>query len=440
MKAEDNDFMTQVDAGTPMGEYLRSHWVPLRRSAGVEAGGKPVRVRMFGDNYVAFRAEDGRVGLVDEACPHRGASLALGRVEGCALRCLFHGWEVDVSGTFVHAVSEANGKEKGPNLPLRPYPVKEAAGLIWAYLGKSDETPRFPDMEWTRDETNPVPHGAIVQCNWIQAAEGTIDPIHVGYLHPNWIPAFAVEMMQKASIEYEIVETSYGFTGAATRTLPGAGMPAITRVKEYVLPYYSHVPFEPLQPRTVVFVTPIDRVTSYVWYLDYDAPEPRPAGVDDGTTGIFGLNGQPEGVSNYQYAIDARLDHYPNDDNFRDTMPYNPDTLWDQDREAMASGNHYTGLPGLTLEDVAVMESQGPIVDRTNERLTKGDILIVTMRRQLIERAKLLASGIPRDDSDVDYGKIRSVMGFVMEGQNWRDCPRYIWELPDMDAPLIPAE
>jgi phthalate 4,5-dioxygenase len=442
VKAEDNDFLTQVEKGTPMGDYLRSQWVPVMRSARVVAGGAPIRARLFGENFVVFRAEDGRAGLIDEACPHRAASMALGRVEGCALRCLYHGWEVDVSGEFVHLLSEANGKERGPHLSLKPYTVRETGGMVWAYLGAPADAPRFPDFEWTRDEAQPDPNGAIVHCNWVQAFEGLIDPNHVAYLHPQWLPGFAVEMMKKASIEYDVVDTPYGFSGAAVRNVPGMDA-SLVRVKEYAMPWYSHIPFEPMEQRTVIFTIPIDRETTYLWYVHYFATDPKPTNLPASATGIAGhLNGQPEGVSTWQYGIDARLDRLPNPDNFRDTLPFDPDRLWEQDREAILSGEHFSGLPGLTTEDVAILESQGAIQDRTTERLSKNDTLIVAMRRMIMQRARDVAAGKVFDDSAIDYGAIRSRMGFALAGKTWRDVPQYSWDIPGSGVakPVVAAE
>ena len=438
MKAEDNDFITQVAAGTPMGDYLRSNWIPVMRSARVKAGGMPIQAGLFGEKYVVFRAEDGRVGLIDEACPHRGASMALGRVEGCVLRCLFHGWEVDVSGASVHALSETNGKPRGPELSLKPYPVREAGNMIWVYLGAEAEAPPFPDYEWTLPEANAEPNCAVVHCHWLQAFEGAIDPNHVAYLHPQWLPGFAVDMMKKASIEYDVVETPYGFTGACTRFVPG--MPGLTRVKEYVAPWYSYIPFEPLEQRTVIFAVPIDRVTSNLWYVNFQGTEPKPTNLPVSSTGVAGhLNGQPEGVPTWQYGIDSRLTNPPNPDNFRDSMPYDLTGMWGQNREAILAGQHFSGLPGLTTEDVAVMESQGPILDRSKERLSKGDTLIVSARRIMMQRARDFATGKVADESSVDWPAIRSRMGFVLEGKTWRDVARYAWELPGANVERPPA-
>ena len=129
----DNELLTRVEPGTAMGAMLREYWVPACRSATLEADGAPFRVRLFGENFVAFRATDGRVGFIQEACPHRCASLALARNEEGGLRCIFHGWKFSVEGKCVDAPTEPKGQRDkfADSVPVTSHPTHEAGGLVW---------------------------------------------------------------------------------------------------------------------------------------------------------------------------------------------------------------------------------------------------------------------------------------------------------------------
>ena len=144
-----NELLTRFGRGAPMGEMLREYWAPVARSAALEADGAPFRFKLLGQNYVAWRASDGRVIVFDEACPHRGTSLALARNEDNALRCLFHGWKIDASGQVIETPCESPDRRAAfaASIRVRPYPVREAGKLVWVYVGKREAPPRFPHFE-----------------------------------------------------------------------------------------------------------------------------------------------------------------------------------------------------------------------------------------------------------------------------------------------------
>ncbi len=176
---EHNELLTRVGPGTPMGDMLREYWVPACRSAKLEADGAPERVRLFGENFVAFRATDGRVGFIAEGCPHRCASMALARNEGNGLRCIFHGWKVNVDGECVDAPTEPVERREAfaKKVPVRSHPVREAGGMIWVYLGKhKDNPPRFPDYEFNNVPDSHVrPMRGLVKINWLQGLEALLE-------------------------------------------------------------------------------------------------------------------------------------------------------------------------------------------------------------------------------------------------------------------------
>jgi len=183
LKAEENEILTRVGPGTPMGELLRRYWTPACLSAEIPLpGSPPARVRLLGESLVAFRDTAGRVGLVQENCPHRGASLYFGRNEDALLRCVYHGWAFDTDGKCVDMPSEpAPFCEK---VRMKSYPVHESGGIVWTYMGPRETMTPFRDFG-----TDELPRERwqasklFTDCNWVQAMEGNIDTSHISHLH-----------------------------------------------------------------------------------------------------------------------------------------------------------------------------------------------------------------------------------------------------------------
>ena len=224
LSSQDNDLLTRVEGEAPMGLMMReNHWIPCLRAGKLEADGAPERVRLFGENFVAFRATDGRVGLFDEGCPHRGVSLALARNEDCALRCIFHGWKIDVSGVVLETPSECNDPETfARGVKVNHYPVREAGGLIWVWLGKSKPA-RFPDLPFTHVQAHQVFIATTkLPINWVQALDATLDSAHIAFLHRDWMPDLGERFTatgENLAPRYEFETTPYGMRAAALRPL-----------------------------------------------------------------------------------------------------------------------------------------------------------------------------------------------------------------------------
>src|ERR687887_2087438 len=150
LSKEDNELLTRIGPGTPMGNLMRQYWLPFMLSEEVpEADGNPVRVRLLGEDLIAFRDSSGRVGLLGNHCPHRGASLFYGRNEEDGLRCVYHGWKYDVSGQCVDMPNEPVDSDFKAKVRLTAYPVREWGGVIWVYMGPPDKMPEAPpQLEW----------------------------------------------------------------------------------------------------------------------------------------------------------------------------------------------------------------------------------------------------------------------------------------------------
>src|SRR5438105_5117480 len=183
LSREDNELLCRIGPGTPMGTLMRQYWIPAALSSELpEPDGAPVRIRLLGENLIAFRVSSGAVGLVQNQCPHRGTSLFYGRNEDDGLRCVYHGWKFDVRGRCVDMPSEPAASDFKHKVRALAYPCVERGGLVWAYLGPRS-TPPLPELE-----PNMVTEGGIQvyqrECNWLQALEGDLDTVHAVYLHP----------------------------------------------------------------------------------------------------------------------------------------------------------------------------------------------------------------------------------------------------------------
>ena len=399
MTHEENLLLTCVDKQAPMGEMLRArYWFPALLSEQLAAGGAPRRLRLAGQNYVAFRGADHAVGLFDEHCPHRGASLVLARNEDNALRCLYHGWKFSVAGEVVEVPTESRDAKAQKafcmSVPLRHYPVREVAGIIWVWLGGESPGP-FPDFEFNHvpgDQRYVVTQ--TLKYNWVQNMEATVDSAHVGVLHQSWIRNFEAGVSYLAQHQapvYEMEKMPGGFRFAAIRG--GGGQARNFRITQFVLPWYTFVAPEevPDGDRVAVFTVPAGDAEAVQWMVRYNPSRP---------------------------ITDSYVNPAPDRANWPPYITGDADTGWGQDREAMANG-HFTGFGHVITEDFAIGASQGPINDRTKEYLNAGDVGVVRMRKLLLEAVRDHQNG--RDSGEVPpYRKIRATGGLLEDGADWR--------------------
>ena len=400
---QDNERLTRVGPGTPMGEMLRELWTPALRSATLVAGGAPKPFRLLGEDLVAFRGSDGRVGILQKACPHRRTSLALARNEGDGLRCIFHGWKYDRSGKVVDCPTEpAQTRESfAERVPIVHYPAEEGGGLVWIYMGRRTP-PNFYNFEANFPPAEFLIRRATVHGNWLQGFEGQLDSAHLNFLHSTSVPrrpnTTGTLVTHDSSPSFEFIEKPYGFREAALRDLPDGMIYA--RIREVVLPYYSFIPGNHGDPRLVVIVVPIDDEWSAHWY--------------------YYLN--PFGPVPEYYKESAYAGTHPDDDDFaRDRG--NEANTWNQDIDAMKKG-HFSGImKNFVYEDFIVEESMGPIMDRSKEFLGTSDVVIVRARRMLLKaldehEGGKLPFGI---DQDIDYRAVRALAIRFPQGTNWME-------------------
>lgn len=411
----ENELMCRVGPGTGMGAAMRRYWLPALSSSELpEPGGDPVHVELLGEHFVAFRDSDGRVGLLDEHCCHRGASLLLGRVEGCGLRCIYHGWKFAVDGQVLETPNVPDAKFKD-RVRARAYPVREAGGLIWTYLGPADMKPAFPEWPWMKVEpSHRINALALVNCNFVQLMEGLVDSSHLSVLHSAPLSQagksdldFARKtehMVFDASPRIEAELTDFGFHYVALRDVSSSeGRRIEARVAAFISPCFIANPNGDL----FFAVVPVNDVTTrfyHVWWNEQRAIGEEPlrseqlrfVGLDDEALTRHGMT-----------AATAATDLQPSRRN-----------RWHQDREALRAG-HFTGIWSFTQEDIAVTVSGGPIRDRSKEMLSVADLAVGRLYRVLLNTVKRVASGQAPIATDVDTAAIRGANGSLAPGVNW---------------------
>ncbi len=257
LSKEDNDLVTRVGPGTPMGNLMRHYWVPAMLSSELPAPDcDPVRVMLLGEKLIAFRDSHGQVGLLHNHCPHRGASLFFGRNEESGLRCVYHGWKFAPDGTCVDMPNEPAESDFRTKVKAAAYPARERGGIVWAYLGPRDDPPALPDLEPNMLADDQVMLTAIQrECNWLQGLEGDVDTSHLGFLHlgaidpENTTPGtFAHYTVKDRAPRYSVVDTDYGAMYGAYR--PADAGRLYWRIAQFLFPFYAMIP-------TGVFAPPL---------------------------------------------------------------------------------------------------------------------------------------------------------------------------------------
>ena len=414
LSREENQILTQVGPGTAMGEVMRRYWMPALLSADIPTpDSAPVRVKLLGEELVAFRDTQGLIGLLDEFCPHRLASLFLGRNEECGLRCVYHGWKFDVAGTCVdmpNEPAESNFKDK---IRTKSYPTLEQGGVVWAYMGPAEKQPESPGMEWSRA---PEQYRAVSKtheyANYAQAVEGGIDTVHSSFLHNNDLSNERHFKRIDTAPKLEVERTHYGFRYAGIRNLGEIGN--YVRIYQFVLPFHqfrSHqVDYEATGKRQGMPMlqghmwVPMDDENTMVfnWMLSVDEDRPLTPEFAQQRETFAGRGPNGEGTTRRQTRA--------ND--------------WLIDRE-LQRRKIFTGIRGLNTQDLAVQESMGPIVDRSREHLGSTDKAIIQFRRCLLDAARDLQNGIDPPGSDSQtYRLLRAADVTIARDARWQEVAK----------------
>ncbi len=351
---EQNELLTRIGRGTPMGGLIRRYWVPALLAEQLpEPDCDPVRVKLLGEPLVAFRDTLGRIGLLQELCPHRTASLFFGRNEECGIRCIYHGWKFDVEGNCVDVPTEPPTSTIKERVKARAYPCIERGGLIWTYMGPADQRPEFPAIEWTE---LPASHCLVtrqlLECNWFQGFEGGFDSSHLSFLHKG-------DLLASYSLptHTEFVPTDSGFVYAYGRDENGQTM---WTTDTMLMPFHKLIAAALFQSQIWV---PIDDETTMLYCVTYH-PD-RPMSADELSA----------------YASGNRI--HAVKEVGSDRMAHNRDNNYGIDRSLQRSGKSFSGMKGIGVQDSAIQESMGLIADRSVEFLVTSDISVVQLRRYL---------------------------------------------------------
>jgi phthalate 4,5-dioxygenase oxygenase subunit len=418
---EDNLLLCRAAGETPMAELMRRHWMPACLVEEVlEPDGPPVRVRLLGCNYVAFRDSEGRVGVLDERCPHRRASLVYGRNEEGGLRCLYHGWKFDVRGCVLEMTTEPQSSGLASKVRHRAYPVRECGGMVWVYLGPPDAEPEFTPPLWAPSPDVRVSIAkAVVPCNWAQILEGAIDSAHSSVLHSSdMVPArvTGAEATDKLWLRpstdrtprLQVERTPYGFRYAALRRpINNAATHDYVRSTVFIAPSTVLIPPNNLYNVANINV-PMDDETTAFYFMAWGHPLSTPE-----TDTWRRFLRQTVGVD-----LDSCYRPLRNDEN----------RYW-QDRAAMKAGN-FTGISGFPNQDMAMWTSMGAITDRSDERLGASDVAIVEFRRRMLDAVRAFADGGPAIGTGETSAPatVCAFQGLIPKSTDWRSHDAsYVW-------------
>ena len=447
LSKEDTELLCRVGTGTPMGTLIRQYWIPALLSSELpERDGAPVRVRLLGENLIAFRVTSGKVGLVQNHCPHRGASLFFGRNEEEGLRCVYHGWKFDCEGACVDMPSEPEESTFKSKIRAVAYPCVERNGVIFTYMGPRSTPPPLPDLEPNLLPTDEVVvQKALRECNWFQGLEGDVDTSHLGFLHlgavkpENTKPgSFDYYLVADRAPRYEVVDTEFGTSYGCYR--PAEADTYYWRVAHFLFPFYTMIPTGVLGMQIIVRAwVPVD--DEHIMFWSMSVPSSR---LGRGATG--GATALSQGAAAAAAAGGLAGGHgfLPDTTDWlgRFRLTQNKDNDYLIDREAQRTKT-YTGIAGIHQQDQAITESMGPIYDRTQEHLGSSDAMVIRTRRRAINAARALRDDgvVPPGVDDPTVYRYRSGGVILPREANWLEATKDLRRAPRggavADAPAI---
>jgi phenylpropionate dioxygenase-like ring-hydroxylating dioxygenase large terminal subunit len=402
-----------------MGAVLRSYWLPVLYSHELEVDGAPQRVRLLGEDLVAFRDTDGQVGLVAENCPHRGASMFFGRNEESGLRCVYHGWKFDASGACVDMPNEPPESNFKHKVKIGSYPCVESAGAVWTYMGSQATPPPLPDTEFRSmpDNQRRWAWRGIRQCNWVQAMEGDLDTSHPYFLHgrvnPNDGPEYGFWHPDTAPRLF-VLDTDYGVMYGSRRDEPGDTH--YWRTSQFLMPCITMFPASPEGTVPGHYWVPMDDEHTLIWCFCWNPTEPYTEEELRGYSTKGEINELWEPNNGAGDMLSTQFGRpYPNS-----WAALNSSNDYGLDREVQRTKT-YTGIPRIPLQDVAVTESMGRISERTRERLGTADSMIIRVRRRLINAARALRDEgvLPPGVEDPTVFRVRSCAAVLPKDADW---------------------
>ncbi len=413
LSPEDNELITRVGPGTPMGQLMRQYWLPFLTSSDLVSDGQPYRVRLLGEDLVAYRDSNGDVGLVDHACPHRGAPMVFARNEAGGIRCVYHGWKFGLNGACEEMPAEPSDTPMKKRVRIKAYPVRERNGVLWAYMGEGPgEPPPLPEVEWNMvPESHSLVTLRVQECNWLQALEGEVDSAHAAILHGRKGSTIAEwRQGQDLTPTFEVQMHEAGISVAARRK-DGSENNYI-RVNQFLMPFWTLVPPQKQYPELSGHAwVPIDDHHTLALMFSYTPDQP----FYEKSRKLFkeGHKGRETG-----HHSNAAYEQKPL------TTPYA--NYWSRFNRSNAYAYSYeSGMPGLWLEDAAAQSGVAPIYDRSREHLGTSDTGIARVRRLLLDSARKLLQGQKAPGSDLPGSyMVRAISITVPAGGDWTQLGR----------------
>lgn len=424
LSKDDNELVCRIGPGTPMGNLMREYWIPVLQSEDLpEPDSDPLRVRLLGEDLVAFRDTNRAVGLLAHNCPHRGASLFFGRNEEAGLRCVYHGWKFATSGQCVDMPNEPTESDFRTKVKATAYPCRELNGIIWTYMGPRADPPRLPELGWALVAAECRQSLRYARaCNWLQALEGDIDSSHVNYLHRRFgnqdSQSTAPRLFTRTEEDrkhfqlfrdngtprLQVLDTDVGVTYGAER--PGEDNQVFWRITQFMLPFYTAIPGTRAIGSAKVWV-PLDDEHTLIWEPSWSLtggalPEEDRRGRTGRLPRAGFLPATSNPLSRWVFADNASNDY-------------------SIDRQRQKTVN-FTGMDESNpLQDGAIQETMGAILDRSIEHLGAADAMIIRVRRKLLEtvRAHRDEGRVPPGvDAPAAYRR-RGVQLTLPRGENW---------------------
>ena len=417
----DNQYMCRIGPGTPMGEYVRRFWLPFLLPEELpEPDCPPVRTTLLGEELVAYKDSNGEIGLLDNNCPHRRASLFFGRNEESGLRCVYHGWKYDVNGDCVDMPSEPAESNFKDKVKIKAYPAREYGGLIWAYMGPVETMPALPEIDWaTLPDSHRVISKRVQESNWVQSVEGGIDSSHISFLHSGVTPFMRDNPDERparrgggqpltftttdTSPRFVVDETDYGLLISARRDADQDRY--YFRITQMLMPFYTMIPGA---------IEPGRQIGGHAWVP-----------IDDYSCWNFSISWNPyrpftdEEVKEHWsgYGLHALTDH-------KYQPLSNKSNDYNIDREEQRYRT-FTGIKGIGEQDMGTQESMGALTWRAGEHLGSSDSAIITYRRRLLKEARDLQEGIESfAATHPESYKVRSASVLIKRGEDYREVAR----------------
>ena len=431
--AAENELLTRVGPGTPMGEFMRQFWIPAAMSSELKADGDPMRLKLLGEQLIAFRDTNGKVGVMDHRCPHRCASLFFGRNEEGGLRCVYHGWKFDADGNCLDMANVPAHQDFKHKVHAKAYKTAERNGLIWVFMGDQANVPALPDLEANLCPADQVDiNFQLRECNWLQAVEGEIDTSHLGFLHYGQAMADSASRdinafsMKNRAPEYVAKDTDYGLIYGAHR--PGHTPDELYwRMAHFMFPCWTMPPLDTLQANVSArgYIPLDDENTMIVIIFKNDIRSEEVARERE----------ERAGGPDFQYL--------PNTTDWlgRWRLKQNRANDYMIDREMQRTFN-YTGIGGIILQDQCVTESMGAIEDRTFEHLAPSDMAITRTRRMLIRAVQEHQSTGKLPALATNPKLARGVRGgafFAPKAEDWQESYKRELELSPLEKRIAQA-